>query len=175
MLLLKHCCIAASSVVLIAIAVAFMTCKARWIGSKRIELQLPPHTNVSKVLFYECYGTLDDLVTSRTTEDFRRIDRIAYTGDGTVTLALTTTGVDYPLFDWFDVTTEPTFILAIIEDSTGLVTEKLFAQNTPGPQTSPTVALAVKPSPSDAPQPRSVLYFNGQPIPRGGVIRGVIR
>ncbi len=91
-----------------------------------------PHTNVAKVSFYECYGTLDDLVTSRTTEDFRRIDQIAYTGDGTVTLALTTTGVDYPLFNWFDGTIEPTFILAIVEDSTGLVTKKLIAQNTPG-------------------------------------------
>lgn len=145
MLLLKRCCVAASSVVLIAIAVAFMTCGTRWIGSKRIELRLPPHTNVSKVLFYECYGTLDDLVTSRTTEDFRRIGQIAYTGDGTVTLALTTTGVDYPLLNWFDVTTEPTFILAIVEDSTGLVTKKLIAQNTPGVKTSQAVALAIKP------------------------------
>ena len=101
--------------------------------------------DVSKVSFYECYGTLDHLVTSRTTEDFRRINKIAYTGDGTVTLALTTTGVDYPLFNWFDVTNEPTFILATIEDTTGLVTEKLIAQNTPGPQTSPAVALAIKP------------------------------
>ena len=130
---------------LIAIAVAFMTCGARWIGSKSIELQLPPHTNVSKVSFYECYGSLHDLIASRTTEDFRRIDKIAYTGDDTVTLALKTTGVDYPLFNWFDMTTEPTFILAIIEDSTGLVTEKLIAQNTPGRQTSSAVALAIKP------------------------------
>ncbi len=145
MLLLKRCCIVASSVVLTAIAVAFMTCGARWIGSKRIELQLPHHTDVSKISFYECYGTLDDLLTSRTTEDFRRIEKIAYTDDGTVTLALTTTGVDYPLFNWFDVTTEPTFVLAIIEDSTGLVTEKLIAQNTPGPKTLPAVALAIKP------------------------------
>ena len=28
--------------------------------------------------------------------------------------------------------------------------------------------------PSDAPQPRTVLYFNGKPIPRGGVIRAVL-
>lgn len=133
MLLLQRCCIAASSVVLIAIAVVFMACGARWIGSKRIELQLPPHTNVSNVSFFECYGTLDDLIDSRTTEDFRRLDKFAYAHDGTVALVLTTTGVDYPLFNWFDVTTEPTVILAIVEDSTVLVTGKIIAQNAPGP------------------------------------------
>ena len=119
---------------------------ARWIGSKQLTLSLPPGYGTASISFYECHGTLDELITSGSPrDDFIRTHNIEIVDATTVKLSLTTTGVDGVLWHWFDRKTEPTFILCLAEDAEGNIVHRLVAQNRVDCQTAIAVALADMP------------------------------
>lgn len=103
---------------LIPIIIYCLGANSKWIGVRELRVRVigVPVNNLTNARLYECFGTEEAVLTSKTPDtDFRSIDFVTDGNTNELISRLTVTGEDY-LVDWFDRTKSADYVLLEYED-----------------------------------------------------------